>query len=57
MARAYNAVDADGHILELLDLWDTYIAPKFCERRPRFVVPRHSTARGTAPYGYVRFRE
>jgi len=22
MARAYNVVDADGHILEPLDLWD-----------------------------------
>ena len=25
MARAYNVVDADGHILEPLDLWDNYI--------------------------------
>jgi hypothetical protein len=22
LARTYNAIDADGHILELLDLWD-----------------------------------
>ena len=25
MALAYNAIDADGHILEPLDLWDEYI--------------------------------
>jgi hypothetical protein len=31
-------VDADGHILEPLDLWDTYIDPEFRERRPRFVI-------------------
>ena len=38
MTRAYNAIDADGHILEPLDLWDTYIDPTFRERRPRFVI-------------------
>ena len=38
MARAYNVVDADGHILEPLDLWDRYIDPEFRERRPRFVI-------------------
>ena len=36
MTRAYNVVDADGHILEPLDLWDRYIDPEFRERRPRF---------------------
>src|SRR5580704_12107759 len=38
MARAYNVIDADGHILEPLDLWDNYIEPKFREQRPRFVI-------------------
>src|SRR5438034_10667689 len=38
MTRAYNVVDADGHILEPVDLWDTYIDPEFRERRPRFVI-------------------
>src|SRR5438477_10954087 len=38
MARTYNVVDADGHILEPLDLWDRYIDPEFRERRPRFVI-------------------
>jgi predicted TIM-barrel fold metal-dependent hydrolase len=37
MARAYNVVDADGHILEPLDLWDKYIEPKFRDRAPRIV--------------------
>src|SRR5881396_3453017 len=38
MTRAYNVVDADGHILEPVDLWDKYIDPEFRERRPRFVI-------------------
>ena len=33
MTRAYNVVDADGHILEPLDLWDNYIDPEV--PRPR----------------------
>ena len=37
MARAYNVIDADGHILEPLDLWDKYIDPKFRDRAPRIV--------------------
>src|SRR5436853_7579716 len=37
MTRAYNVVDADGHILEPLDLWDHYIDPKFRDRAPRIV--------------------
>jgi predicted TIM-barrel fold metal-dependent hydrolase len=37
MGRAYNVIDADGHILEPLDLWDHYIDPKFRDRAPRIV--------------------
>src|SRR5579885_3012732 len=37
MTRAYNVVDADGHILEPLDLWDRYIDPKFRDRAPRII--------------------
>ena len=37
MTRAYNVVDADGHILEPLDLWDKYLDPKFRDRAPRIV--------------------
>src|SRR5207344_494723 len=38
MTRAYNVVDADGHILEPLDLWAKYIDPKFRDRAPRIVM-------------------
>src|SRR6476659_992864 len=37
MGRAYNVIDADGHILEPLDLWDKYIDPGFRDRAPRIV--------------------
>src|SRR3974390_2757196 len=45
MAFAYNVVDADGHILEPLDLWDKYIEPKFYDRRPRFVIDENGKER------------
>src|SRR3954465_6958747 len=45
MARAYNAIDADGHILEPLDLWDKYIDPEFRERRPRVVIDENGKER------------
>src|SRR5689334_2474205 len=47
MTRAYNVVDADGHILEPLDLWDTYIDPAFRERQPRFVIDDNGKERLT----------
>src|SRR5438046_8980500 len=37
MSRAYNVVDADGHILEPLDLWEKYMEPAFRDRAPRIV--------------------
>ena len=37
MTRAYNVIDADGHILEPLDLWAKYMDPKFRDRAPRLV--------------------
>src|SRR5438067_12451741 len=37
MTRAYNVVDADGHILEPLDLWSNYIDPAYRDRAPRLV--------------------
>src|SRR5262249_14364310 len=45
MARAYNVIDADGHILEPLDLWDTYMDPGFRDRRPRFVIDENGKER------------
>jgi len=38
MGRVYNVIDADGHVLEPLDLWDTYIDPAFRDRAPRLFV-------------------
>src|SRR2546422_6340105 len=38
MARNYNVIDADGHILEPLDLWDKYIDPAYRDRAPRMIV-------------------
>src|ERR1700756_4630882 len=38
MARAYNVIDSDGHILEPLTLWDDYIEPAFRERAPKVIV-------------------
>ena len=38
MGREYNVIDADGHILEPVDLWDKYIDPKFRARAPRMFV-------------------
>ena len=37
MSRAYNVIDADGHILEPLDLWQKYMDPKFRDRAPKVV--------------------
>src|ERR1051326_6127393 len=45
MTRAYNVVDADGHILQPLNLWDEYIDPGFRERRPRFVIDENGKER------------
>ena len=45
MTRAYNVVDADGHILEPLNLWDEYIDPEYRERRPRFTIDENGKER------------
>ena len=33
MSRAYNVIDADGHILEPFELWGQYTDPKYRDRR------------------------
>jgi len=38
MSRAYNVIDADGHILEPVDMFDKYMDPGFRERAPRMIV-------------------
>jgi hypothetical protein len=45
MARTYNVIDADGHILEPLDLWERYIDPKVRERRSWFVIDENGKER------------
>ena len=37
MSRAYNCIDADGHILEPLELWAQYMDPKYRDHAPRLV--------------------
>src|SRR4029077_20453346 len=37
MSRAYNCIDADGHILEPLELWAQYMDPKHRDHAPRLV--------------------
>ena len=38
MARTYNVIDADGHILEPVDIWEKYIDPAYRERAPKMIV-------------------
>jgi predicted TIM-barrel fold metal-dependent hydrolase len=38
MTRAYNVIDADGHVLEPVDIWDKYIDPAYRERAPRIIM-------------------
>src|SRR5499427_7932836 len=45
VTHSYQAIDADGHILEPLDLWDKYIEPAFADRRPRFVIDQNGKER------------
>ena len=37
MGRKYDVIDADGHVLEPLDLWDKYIDPAFRDGAPRMI--------------------
>src|SRR5258708_7776954 len=45
MSRPYNVIDADGHILEPLDLWANYMDPKFRDRAPRIVMGENGKER------------
>jgi len=38
MTRTYNVIDADGHILEPVDIWDKYMDPAYRERAPRLIL-------------------
>ena len=37
MSCAYNVIDADGHILEPLNLWSDYIEPKYRDLAPKLI--------------------
>ena len=38
MRRTYNVIDADGHVLEPVDLWTRYMDPAYRDRAPRLFV-------------------
>src|SRR5260370_12397182 len=45
MARAYNVIDSDGHILEPLTLWNDYMDPAFRDRAPKLVIDKDGKER------------
>jgi predicted TIM-barrel fold metal-dependent hydrolase len=38
MAQTYRVIDADGHVLEPVDLWHQYMDPAYRDRAPRLFV-------------------
>ncbi len=38
MGRVYDVIDADGHVLEPLDLWDQYLDPAHRDRKPEMII-------------------
>jgi predicted TIM-barrel fold metal-dependent hydrolase len=38
MTRTYNVIDADGHVLEPVDIWEKYMDPAYRDRAPRLIV-------------------
>ena len=48
MARAYNVIDSDGHILEPLTLWNDYMDPAFRHRAPKLVIDKDGKERPSA---------
>jgi uncharacterized protein len=45
MGRAYNVIDADGHILEPLDLWQRYMDPAYRDQAPSTMVDQNGKTR------------
>jgi predicted TIM-barrel fold metal-dependent hydrolase len=45
MARTYKVIDADGHILEPLDIWAKYMDPGHRDRAPRLVLDNNGKER------------
>ena len=56
MARTYNVIDADGHILEPVDIWEKYIDPAYRERAPKMIIDTDGKERLLVE-GKVRFDE
>src|SRR5438552_17586261 len=38
MARELNVIDADGHVLEPVDMFEKYMDPAYRDRAPRMIV-------------------
>ena len=38
MARTYNVIDSDGHVLEPRNFWQEYIDPRYRDRAPALIV-------------------
>jgi uncharacterized protein len=45
MTRSYRVIDADGHVLEPVDLWERYMDPQYRDRAPRLFVDRDGKER------------
>ena len=45
MGRTYNVIDADGHVLEPVDIWDKYMDPAYRDRAPRIIVDKDGKER------------
>jgi len=45
MGRTYNVIDADGHVLEPLDIWERYLDPAFRDRAPQMIVDKDGKER------------
>jgi len=45
MGRAYNVIDADGHVLEPFSLWDEYMDPAYRECGPKMIIDANDKER------------
>jgi predicted TIM-barrel fold metal-dependent hydrolase len=45
MSQKYDVIDADGHVLEPVNLWQDYIEPAFREQAPRLVTDENGKQR------------
>ena len=45
MGRTYNVIDADGHVLEPVDIWEKYMDPAYRDRAPKIIVDKDGKER------------